>query len=331
MNAAEKARLAKKAKKDERKEKWENFWDAVKDHWVVIVIIAGILVLAGLGVIFVPKIVDSCKAAYNRTHITVDGVVYAFKDGTYTASSIGGGLTDVTIKGEINDLPVTRIKRNIAKRSTTLKTVTIETATDMEMEIARKAFYKCTTLQEVIITGGGTANFKDKVFTKSTALKQITVRGATAIGEINLFDEDRAASLTITIENGAFLALSDEVKRVEISGGSAFTSYVYYTGKIAKECVLLGNIRSRSEDRFGNFGGGFVGYSRQIASIYYISADVTELPDLFGEKQDVDKFYVYYGGTEAQWNALTASEKYSGIRGMFDVKYEVSYEDFNNR
>ena len=335
MNAAEKARLAKEAQKKEKEAKRENFRGALASHIVLIVIAVVILALVGVGFLVVPKIVDSCKAAYDRTHATVDGVVYKLSDGRYTAESLEKGVTEAIIRGEINDLPVSGVKRNFAKKSTALKTLTIET--ENEMEIAKMAFYKCTALQEITITGSGKVTILPNAFSKCTMLKHLTVRDAAVKGDQYLFDGD-APALTVTLENGTLTDLYDTVKRVEISGGSSFSATIVGSGMIAGECVLLGDIRS--EDKVGAFGFGFLAKPHLIAPLYYISADVTKIPDnFFGTEKEASKLSVYYGGTEAQWNALIATADHSTNRYFFDllgngkvtVHYGTSYEEFNNR
>jgi len=334
MNAAEKARLAKEAQKKEKEAKRKNFRGALASHIVLIVIAVVILALVGVGFLVVPKIVDSCKAAYDRTHATVDGVVYKLKDGTYTADSLEKGVTEAIIHGEINDLPVSGVKRNFAKKSTTLKTLTIET--ENEMEIAKKAFYKCTALQEITITGGK-VTLIPKSFSKCTMLKHLTVRDAAVKGDQYLFDGN-APALTVTLENGTLTGLYDTVKRVEISAGSSFSATIVGSGMIAGECVLLGDIRS--EDKVGAFGFAWQAKPHLIAPLYYISADVTKIPDnFFGTEKEASSLSIYYGGTEAQWNALIATADHSTNQYFFDllssgkvtVHYGISYEEFNNR
>ena len=335
MNAAEKARLAKEAQKKEKEAKRKNFRGALASHIVLIVIAVVILALVGVGFLVVPKIVDSCKAAYDRTHATVDGVVYKLSDGRYIAESLEKGVTEAIIHGEINDLPVSGVKRNFAQKSTALKTLTIET--ENEMEIAKMAFYKCTALQEITITGSGKVTILPNAFSKCTMLKHLTVRDAAVKGDQYLFDGD-APALTVTLENGTLTDLYDTVKRVEISGGSSFSATIVGSGMIADECVLLGDIRS--EDKVGAFGFAWQAKPHLIAKTYYISEDVTKIPDnFFGTEKEASSLSVYYGGTAAEWNTLIATADRGTNQYFFDllgngkvtVHYDVSYEEFNNR
>lgn len=330
MNAAEKARLARQAREQEKREKRENFRESLSDHrgWIIAAVI--LVIIGVLCAIFIPMIVSN----YQKTLYTEDGVVYVLKNGTYSAKSVEDGQAEVTVKGEINGLPVIAIQKNFGRKSATLVKVTIET--ENSLEIAKKAFDNCTVLKEVVFTGGGTVSIEENAFKKCIQLKNLTVEGADVLGAQYLFDEGKAPALTITIKNGSFRQLYDTVKKVELSEGSSFGATIVGSGMVVKEFVLLDNVRG--EGKFGALGFAFREKPHLIAPTYYISEKVTKIPDnFFGTEKEANKLNIYFGGTEAEWNALIATADRSTNQYFFDlgdnvtVHYGVSYEDFNNR